>query len=69
MVIQNYLPPQLTYEEGQRLVSEQYQIILEKKYLTVLWGEKGTDFYLVIGYVDGEKRFYSVNPITEKLEN
>ncbi|MEK5037520.1 hypothetical protein [Sporosarcina sp. FSL K6-3457] len=67
VVIQNYMLPQLTYVEAQRLVSEKYQIVPEKTNLTVLWSEKGTDLYLIIGYVDGEKRFYSVNPITEKI--
>lgn len=67
VVIQNYMLPPLTYEEAQRLVSEQYQIVLEKMHVTVLWSEEGTDLYLVIGYVNGEKRFFSVNPITEQI--
>ena len=67
VVIQNYMFPQLTYEEAQRLVIEQYQIAPEKTPLTVLWSEKGTDLYLFIGYIDGEERFFSVNPITEEI--
>lgn len=67
VVIQNYMFPQLTYEEAQRLVIEQYQIAPEKTHITVLWSEKGTDLYLFIGYIDGEERFFSVNPITEKI--
>ncbi|MFJ7936333.1 hypothetical protein [Sporosarcina sp. NPDC096371] len=67
VVIQNYMLPPLTYEEAQRLVGEQYQIVPEKTHMPVLWSEKGTDLYLIIGYVDGEKRFFSVNPITEQI--
>lgn len=67
VVIQNYMLPQLTYVEAQRLVSEQYQIVPEKTHMTVLGSEKGTDLYLIIGYVDEEKKFYSVNSITEKI--
>lgn len=69
IVIQNYMFPQLTYEEAESLVIEQYQVTLEKTNATVFSTEKGTDLYLFIGYIDGDKSFFSVNPITEEIED
>ncbi|MFD1928808.1 hypothetical protein ACFSFY_12270 [Sporosarcina siberiensis] len=67
VLIQNYNLPELRYEDAQKLIKEQYHIIPEMTHQKVIWSDKGTDLYLVTGTLNGEKRFFSVNPMTKEI--
>ena len=69
ITIQHYKLPQLSYADAEHLVVGQYKIIPETSDVKIIiWSEKGTDFYMIPGYLNGEKRFYSVNPITQQIK-
>lgn len=67
VIIQNYTLPELSYTEAQHLVEQTYDIDIENNYLTTVYADKGSDLYIITGYINGQKHLFSVHPYSKRI--
>jgi len=68
VIIQNYTLPELSYSEAQHLVEQSYDIDTVNTYLTTVYSDKGSDLYIITGYINGQEHLFSVHPNSKRIE-
>ena len=43
--------------------------LTQKNSLTIIYDDKGSDLYIITGYLNGQKQLFSVHPYSKRVEN